>query len=128
MTAELILLDVPRGTMSLNTWQRLHWAARMRENKVWILEIQAAAATYLAKRNKPHFECVDIFIERSCISPIKDHDNIYGGLKPVFDALVKTGLIKDDTREVISSLSVIQILVGKKKEVRTVIKIKPLEI
>lgn len=125
MVEPTLSIEVPLATVSLNTWQRLHWAKREKLNKLWVWEIRAAASSYLARHRTPKWGSVDIIIERTCLRPIKDTDNLMGGYKPVFDALVKVGIIEDDTREVIQSISTIQLICTKKSEVRTIIKVRP---
>lgn len=81
----MIYAEIPMRTPTLNVWQRMHWGRRKRvgEQIAWLL--RAAGV----KAGQPIKQC-RIRIERvSTQAP--DMDGLYGGLKPLLDALQPHG-------------------------------------
>lgn len=98
----LIELTIPEATPLLNTWQRMHWAQRRKTCHRWALLILAALGP---QRPVVPLQRVRVEVTRhSAGSP--DLDGLYGGLKPVLDALVRPskrnphglGVIEDDSQ------------------------------
>ena len=95
-----IELAIPEPTPLLNAWQRLHWAQRRKVAAHWALLVLAALGP---QRPAAPLERVRIEVVRH--SPrAPDLDGLYGGLKPLLDALVPRsprhphglGVIADD--------------------------------
>lgn len=88
---------------------RYHWAKRAKYNKSWHYEI-------LLSKNKakivgqPKHAPVAIRIDRNYHGRAKplDRDNLVGAMKPVIDALITNGIIKDDDPESVRELVVNQ--------------------
>lgn len=73
----------------LNVWQRMHWGKRMKINEEWVWLIKEQALKIRPKRAKITFTRVSV--------RMADYDGIGGSFKPVGDALVKCGVLKDDS-------------------------------
>ena len=107
----MITLELPTAPPSLNQWQRMHWAKRkliaggMRDEIGLCLVVEhrelarveigsnGLGVVVLKSRAKGHRR---VKITRRG-SRTLDHDNLVGGCKPLVDALVKVGLIENDT-------------------------------
>lgn len=125
-TVQTVKLDIPKRTPSLNDFGgRNHWTKYHRLKNSWADHIQVAKIDARCW-GRPEYERVRLVIERHAAIPIKDDDNLYGGLKPVLDALVRVGLLKDDSRDVIVTQEILQIRSPRKDE-RTIVRIFPLE-
>jgi len=85
-----------RHTVSLNVWQRAHWAKRKEINETWFYEVKVFLANNRIEINPETRKEVHI---RSYRKKLCDIDNFIGGLKPVIDALVKNKVLKDDSPE-----------------------------
>lgn len=93
-------LAVP--TILLNEWQRMHYHARARYSRALAWQVAAA----LTERPAQPFEQAHLVIRRHSVRA-PDVDGIYGGAKPLIDALLvpsKThphglGLIVDDSAD-----------------------------
>lgn len=70
-----------------------------REKSTWTTAIAQSAAKQLVPFNKPIWVAITIDYQTT----ITDPDGLYGSLKPVFDGLVKAGIIKGDTVKHIKS-------------------------
>jgi hypothetical protein len=105
------VLVIPKPTPLLNQWQRWHFRKRTRECQEWAWLVKAAMNGARLERPPPLKRC-RIHVDRfSTQAP--DWDNLYGGLKPVLDALVVMtkrnphgiGLIEDDNPAVVKALT-----------------------
>ena len=82
---------VPRGA---NKLLRAHWAVRRREEKAWQILIRSVCGRPQAKVE------ARVRLEVTVRRPrLQDPDNAYASLKPVLDALVSEGWLKDDSCE-----------------------------
>lgn len=87
---------------SLNVKLRKNRWARSRENKTWdmLIEMQIGG-------KRPRLECASLSIIRHSFRTL-DFDGLVGSMKPVVDALVSAGVIKDDTWDVLGKWDVDQ--------------------
>lgn len=83
---------------SLNKWQRMHWGKRSKIKEQW---------QWLIKEQKPHMHDrpVSITYTRVSTQPM-DLDNTAASFKPIGDALVKCGVIEDDSPDIVQELTV----------------------
>ena len=123
---EILQLQVPgKIPVSQNQRDKWHWAKRHKESKSWKKQI-ALAKLVAGCRGEPKYSQVDIKIQRHCVRSIKDQDNLWGGCKPILDALVSEGIISDDGRDNIRHREIWQTHCSHKKYQGTVITITPL--
>lgn len=115
MTYTITVPDVPP---SLNKVLRMHWTSKAKLNSKWDAEIFVAAPKFFPIGKMR-------VIIKLHHSRLYDKDNAYGAVKPVVDALVSTGLLKDDTCHWLE-LTVEQVK-STRKDKRTVIEIGPAE-
>ena len=88
--AHMVFLGKLPVSPTLNRWQRMHWAVRRKQGRVW----QAAViALGIPRVIKPCLRLVK-FVRVG--SRLVDTDGLYGGLKPVVDALKSVKAIWDD--------------------------------
>ena len=105
MNITLTISQVPK---SPNQTLRMHWRERHKYNKqiereVWI------AKSWDGPKGRPELERVRIDIElRLCGHKEMDRDNAVGACKPIIDALVSLGIIKDDDPETVLAVNVTQ--------------------
>jgi hypothetical protein len=78
---EPVVIDLPFRAPLLNQWQRMHWAKRRRLGRF----IAASIAQQCLAPPAPIARCV-ITVERTSTQE-PDRDGLYGGLKPLLDAL-----------------------------------------
>lgn len=126
MSAQAVIdATIPMRTPTLNVWQRMHFRQRKKLGQEMAWAIIGAG---VVKPAAPLPRC-RILVERT--SPQEpDVDGLYGGLKPLLDALQPRsdrhpyglGLIADDSRKCIVQLDV-QHVAGRMK--RTRIRIEP---
>lgn len=92
-------LFIPRLSLSLNQWQRLHWRDRARLKSVWEQEFMAAVADVPTGKRpawlKPAQGKRRVHVTRFSRGTL-DTDNLLGGLKPVLDAMTRQKLLEDD--------------------------------
>ncbi len=82
---------VPRGA---NKLLRAHWAVRRREEKAWRILIRSVCGRPQARVE------ARVRLEVTVKRPrLQDPDNAHASLKPVLDALVSEGWLKDDSSE-----------------------------
>jgi len=137
-TAPEIVIEVPEPWPLLNKWQRMHWSKRRRVCEQWSWWIRStfgygwARSTY----DLPIQKCA-IMAERyngKSRQHIPDWDGLYGGMKPVLDALIPVsqkhphglGLIQDDSPLHIITLGAHPYLADEKGP-RSVIRIMVLD-
>lgn len=89
-------LEIPWNPLSLNKSLRSHWRKRGKLNKSWDVYIGA-----MLVRNKPPkpLERAQLIMVRHAHRML-DYDGLVGSLKPVVDALVTCGVLKDDSWKV----------------------------
>ena len=118
-----IRLETPLIPKSLNNLLRMHWAARRRHERTWLGHIGVAKAQ-AGVFKAPELERVEIHIQIMHTGRgILDEDNVWGGLKPMFDALVKVGILVDDNDQVIIRRTLTRTRVKHLAEAKTIIKI-----
>ena len=118
----LIRLELPLIPISRNSLDSMHWRARHRAAREWAEAVMVAKAQ--AKAWGPAMTRCKVMIEISHTGHgILDEDNLWGGLKYLFDALVKNGLITDDNDQVIIERGLLRIRVASKNQHRTIVKI-----
>ncbi len=119
----MIKFTIPKMTPLLNEWQRMHWRTRKQVNEEWMWWVRdqwCALPRY--EGELPLLKCT-VHIERHNYGVFPDWDGLYGGLKPLIDALVKNGIIKDDNQKVITQLTAKSVKC-KKGEGKTVVIIE----
>lgn len=97
----MILLDLPRATLSRNALDKMHWSRRNRLRGEWQWLVRAAVleAKIEVVRQAHGF----LTIER--IAPRKlDPDNFSGGCKQLQDALVQEGFFVDDDEKHLTTI------------------------
>lgn len=92
-------LDIAEPTPSLNRTQRRHWTHGYALKKRWSKLVWVATMNQLPVRSAFPLPRAKVTVTRFAPHPIKDRDNLFGGAKNLIDALVKNGLILDDSME-----------------------------
>src|SRR5262245_2445999 len=97
-TGPIIRVIVPRELVSLNRFNGRHWARKHVETTHWEKDIWFAGAR--EQFQGPQTERCEVRIVR--VVPtfarfIRDQDNLFGGCKPILDALKRLQLIVDDS-------------------------------
>ena len=101
--------------LSVNATLRLHWAKRRLYNRS-VLDEMLVAKNRIKLFGRPEHSGVKIFIDISyCQQKPMDPDNLVAACKPIIDAAVKLGILKDDDPE-----SVLGVFVTQKKVSRLV--------
>jgi len=122
-----IVIDIATRAPLQNEWQRMHWTVRRKVCRLWAELIFTA---YPHVPAAPIAKC-RITIERfSTQKP--DRDGLYGGLKPILDALQPAskrhpyglGFIVDDNDDCVIDLKPIHV---KGRDPRTRITIEPVD-
>lgn len=113
----MIVLEIPTAPPSRNQLDKMHWAARARLATVFKREVaqfspsmmravvletrgkygRAKSLGFVLKNRAKGHRFVRIVRRYRSARYELDHDNLVGGCKPLVDALVKVGLIEDDT-------------------------------
>lgn len=88
-----VAFTLPWAPDSLNVLLRTHWSRRHRENGSTDLVVRAS--TRPADRTRRLALRVDFVIRRK---RLLDEDNNAASIKPILDALVRTGVIFDDRK------------------------------
>jgi hypothetical protein len=88
----------------------MHWAKRHKENKAWDMMIACAVRDKLPNNPLPK---ASVTIIRHSYRML-DYDGLVGSCKPVVDALVTAGVIKDDSWAVLGRWLVDQRFRAKK--------------
>lgn len=96
MRYELVIAD---ATPSLNRTQRRHWTHGYRLKKRWMKLVWVAVTNQLPMQRIVPLPRAKVTVTRYAPRPIQDRDNRYGGAKSLIDALVKNGLIVDDSED-----------------------------
>ena len=85
-------LEIPARTPTLNVWQRWHWRERNKYKKALTAEVGWLVVSWPKAAVKRY-----VVITRRYATNQADKDNIAGGCKPLVDALVKGGVLVDDS-------------------------------
>ncbi len=115
----MIALELPKAPPSLNAWQRMHWAKRrqvavslegfvalecgerLKMPMVWY--VSPTRRRLQGRLRKSGMPDGHRFVRITRRGPrTLDHDNLVGGCKPLVDALVKVGLIENDTPDLVT--------------------------
>jgi hypothetical protein len=96
-------LDLDYIPKSLNVKLRSHWASQRRETRTWINII----AYHLDDKPSQPLSKVKISIVRHSYRTL-DFDGLVGSMKPVIDALVRLGVIIDDSWAVTGAWDITQ--------------------
>lgn len=94
-----------------------HWAVR-KSREQWSQLAYAVAVQerqYRAERGNPWETAgtAEIAVEWRCkVRRRRDYDNLVSGLKPLLDGLVRAGVIRDDSTDVLRSLGPFTVTVG----------------
>lgn len=115
---------LPELTPSLNTQAGRHWSASHQEGHRWDW-LLAEARGKVRRWERPNWPHVRLTIVRKAVQPIRDEDNLQGGVKRLVDALVRGGYFPDDSNEVIVRRHVLQERVATRSEQCTVVRIEP---
>lgn len=113
--SEYLSLTVPRQLKSPNAWNGRHWRYKHRESQDWEKDVFYTIASQKGVRTVlgalltlgafPWQSCEEkrsVTVTRfvpSARNFIRDDDNLRFAVKPVFDALKRLKLIKDDSRK-----------------------------
>lgn len=152
MTDELIwagdeaIFTIARRLASPNQAYWASWIVKHREAKAWRDAIRQALTLWLIEKASTRVQRVaiaPILIGGTLPAPlavyrvevcryvqrpshlITDDDNLAFSVKPVLDALVRTGVIFSDTRVFLERVTPMQAVVGKGEPVRTTIRVRP---
>lgn len=97
-------ITIPRTPLSLNQQERMHWSKWHKEKKEWIYDV-----FYLVKeqgnaipKHLDHIKITKIVIYFSQIRTRDESNYEPMIIKPLADALVKAGIIPDDTAKYIT--------------------------
>lgn len=87
-------LIIPLSPVSLNTFLRLHWAERNSLQFDWDL----AVSVLVREQKIPPLEAVSVLLTAVYrVRRRRDPDNVMATLKILMDALVKSGVLPDDS-------------------------------
>lgn len=114
----MICVEVPFATPSNNVVMRMHHRERSAEHKRYYWLVMADTCKLTTKNIK---HCV-VTVTRHGARGL-DWDNFAGGLKFLFDALVKNNIIKDDNPKCITELHLKQVKC-KRDDEKTVVAIE----
>jgi Holliday junction resolvase RusA-like endonuclease len=96
---KLVVWKIPPSS---NEYLRMHWAVkkRLRSNFAWLLKIAAAPHILTAEKMAAHVQ-ITIFSNAPKATGGRarrlDYDNLYGGVKPLLDAMKDIRLIVNDS-------------------------------
>lgn len=101
---QVIDLEIPVRTPTLNDWQRMHWSRRQRLARAIAAEVWVAMTRAGIRRPDQPLKRCRIEIDRESTQE-PDEDGLKGGMKPLLDALqwpsrrhpYGVGLIADDS-------------------------------
>lgn len=93
-----MILEIPKRIESLNKYRNLHWSQKGGKGKnsvkmSWYWSILSACGR---RARKPYPEAYIVSFRKG---RLLDEDNLIGGAKPVVDAIVNAGLLKDDDKK-----------------------------
>ena len=118
-------LIIPIELPSPNTYIKWHWASRARFKK--------KLGSHMSRAVPPEpYTSVNLYVTRVCIRRITDADNEFFIIKPLLDAMVTAGIIPDDNKNIIKSVTVDQLTRKQAEdatgnsEPRTIIRIEVL--
>lgn len=89
-----MILEIPKRIESQNVYNKWHWSrqagnGKYSEKMIWYWNILSACK---GRTRKPYFEGYILSLRTKLV----DDGNLRGGAKPLEDALVDAGLLKDD--------------------------------
>ena len=102
------VITIPYAIPSRNTLDKLHWSKKKAQREIyeyWIVKEMVdnkIPKAFDTDRYRLHFESVKRY-------PVKDYDNLMGGIKLMLDALVRQRFVFDDTMKYIGTPSIKQI-------------------
>lgn len=109
-------MTVWRLTPTNNDLLGLHWAARARLRDEWYYLVKVAAQEFdiplQAQGERREVHIVSYRLQ------LADEDNLKGGMKPIFDALVNGNFLSDDDPAAIRQ-TIKQIKIKRRKDQRT---------
>jgi Holliday junction resolvase RusA-like endonuclease len=98
MTQEVFINKLPPSLNGKDGLIRMHWAKKSQLSKTWVWLIHA-------ENMNPHLGRVQVEFTRVSTRKM-DYDNIRASFKLVGDALVRCGIIQDDSPDFITELKV----------------------
>ena len=107
-----ISFTLPKPTPSNNVLKGQHYFAYKKLREEFVDMVKEVVPV----PEKPITRC-EIFITRYGSTPM-DWDNVYGGFKPLLDALIIGGIISDDNPAVVTKLEAAQVKC-KRKDAQT---------
>lgn len=123
--AEAIELTIPELLPSLNSMAgRGHWTAYHRDKKRWRDWVLVAKLNQAKLYGTPKYARARLEIDRYCVQPVKDADNLGASTKWLLDAIVAHGILADDSTEHIGTPKIQQIRCPRAEQ-RTVVRIYP---
>ena len=115
---EKVTVILPAVPVTQNEYLRLHWAKRARVNKDW----QHLVSLFFPKRESVVMTKAKMQIEQHRHG-LQDPDNRVAACKPLIDAIVRAGFLKDDSPNWLE-LDVIERKVGRSEDKRTRVTIE----
>jgi hypothetical protein len=100
-----LTLKMPRRLESPNTWNGRHWSVKHQISQEWEAHLVWASWTQAGDYRRMALDAPKrrrVTVERQVPSGrnfIRDDDNLVFSTKPLRDALVRQGLIHDDSRK-----------------------------
>jgi len=85
---------IPREIQSGNALAYSHWRLRMRDRSAWVAYFKSGLASHITPATDHRTVTVTAYRKR-----LVDEDNLSSGFKHGRDAMVRCGLLVDDTRE-----------------------------
>lgn len=121
----MIELTIPELLPSLNRMQAGgHWSAWHRHKNRWNDWVLVAKLNQAKLYGTPKIARARIEIDRYCVQPCKDWDNLSSSTKWLLDAIVRHGILLDDSMEHIGKPEIKQIRCPRAEQ-RTVVRIYP---
>ena len=94
--------------LSVNRVLRMHWAKRHNYNAIWVDEV-FAAKNEIKLWGRPEHTDVTVRIRLFYSGQVAmDEDNLVASCKPIIDALVKNGILLDDSPDHVRGVTVSQ--------------------
>ena len=115
-------LELPGAPPLLNQTLRMSFKQRMAMRNKWYWIVVEA----LGRRPWPRIECCTAIYTRGWWSRPGDWDNVAASSKVLFDAIVKNGILPDDSPTYILSLEIRQEKF-RKKDLKTMLELIPQE-
>lgn len=116
MIQKIIIKDLPNGLNGSNGLIRGHWTKLKKEKEKWYFLV-------LQKYLKKHQGTVEIEFTRVS-TRMMDYDNLGASFKFIGDALVRSGVLIDDSPKIVKSLTTKWEKAKNTKEQHVIIEIK----